>query len=725
MRATQQETNPTSHLHSKPAETKPYKGPESYRVEDTDLFFGRNVEAEQVIAKILSSRFTLVHAKSGAGKTSLLNAKVIPGLEARGTLAFRVLPANDPIESIRVTTLQNVLPPPRAELFALERACQALSLPGEDLRLDDFLNRFDDLPFRDARRRTLAAPFEMAPATGAASFPTLSGLGPLNPMFSRLLRSTIDSDEFAEHLGALRDDANDSEVRKFPIDGETRVSGLRALLSDPGLARAHTRMVEQLYVPVPDLWDFFENLVHTYGRRRSRFMLVLILDQFEELFTRFVDPGPGSAPREAGMPEWRLRPQLFAQFETLYSKSLPLETAERGETGALASAEPRADGNPLPIRYVVSMREEYIAQLGAFQKIVGNLDRYSYHLALLEREEAVHAIQEPAALFGYTYSPDCYAKIVAQLTKEDLYVEPSHLQIVCEKLWNERGRELATRGSPSGDRTDKPTIEAKTFDDLGGASGILSSFFNDFLQDVEPDSRAEMLEMLERLVTTSGTRNILERGALINAAFRDPDRRARLLDMLVNRTIVRVERRLNGYFVEITHEFLIRPVLDAIQEQVTKHPALTRFRLAIKTLEAFEQSASTGSWNRQVLQEQDFLTLHENRGRLVWNVSTRELMLKSAIKYEVAKDILLVWLKELPEEAGSEDVGLVQASLSAGAPDRILNLDELNAVNRARHSLVLSPYQIDLVLRSELFWATDSERNDVIYWGKRASMYES
>lgn len=58
---------------------KPYKGPESYQVEDSGLFHGRDAEAEQLIARILSSRFTLLHAQSGAGKTSLLNARIHPG----------------------------------------------------------------------------------------------------------------------------------------------------------------------------------------------------------------------------------------------------------------------------------------------------------------------------------------------------------------------------------------------------------------------------------------------------------------------------------------------------------------------------------------------------------------------------------------------------------------------------------------------------------------------
>src|SRR6185436_15640970 len=98
-----------------PATSKPYKGPESYQIEDGDFFFGRDVQSDQLIAKILSSRLTVLHAQSGAGKTSLLNARVIPGLQSRGWFAVRVLPQNDPIRSTSLTTLHAVLPPPEAE----------------------------------------------------------------------------------------------------------------------------------------------------------------------------------------------------------------------------------------------------------------------------------------------------------------------------------------------------------------------------------------------------------------------------------------------------------------------------------------------------------------------------------------------------------------------------------------------------------------------------------
>ncbi len=67
----------------------PYVGPRPYRRSDQHNFYGRDREARELRALIVAEREVLFYAQSGAGKTSLLNAVVIPALEERG---FFVLP---------------------------------------------------------------------------------------------------------------------------------------------------------------------------------------------------------------------------------------------------------------------------------------------------------------------------------------------------------------------------------------------------------------------------------------------------------------------------------------------------------------------------------------------------------------------------------------------------------------------------------------------------------
>src|SRR5262249_15625903 len=110
----------------------PHKGPGSYQVEEAGTVFRRDRGGERPVASILSSPFTPLPAQSGAGKTSLLNAEVIPTLEEKGWIPVRVLPQNDPTASVWVSTLGYVLPPVRAELLALRRIRKVLSDEGEN-----------------------------------------------------------------------------------------------------------------------------------------------------------------------------------------------------------------------------------------------------------------------------------------------------------------------------------------------------------------------------------------------------------------------------------------------------------------------------------------------------------------------------------------------------------------------------------------------------------------
>ena len=67
----------------------PYVGPHPFRPEQSHLFFGREREASELLALVIANRVVLFFAQSGAGKTSLLNARLLPELAGK---QFEVLP---------------------------------------------------------------------------------------------------------------------------------------------------------------------------------------------------------------------------------------------------------------------------------------------------------------------------------------------------------------------------------------------------------------------------------------------------------------------------------------------------------------------------------------------------------------------------------------------------------------------------------------------------------
>ncbi len=68
----------------------PYIGPRTFSEDQADLFFGREREARDLLALVLSERLVLFYAQSGAGKSSLINTRLIPSL--RDDEGFEVLP---------------------------------------------------------------------------------------------------------------------------------------------------------------------------------------------------------------------------------------------------------------------------------------------------------------------------------------------------------------------------------------------------------------------------------------------------------------------------------------------------------------------------------------------------------------------------------------------------------------------------------------------------------
>lgn len=72
-----------------PAIESPYVGPYPFRRKDEHLFFGRDREARELLSCVMAHAEVVFYAQSGAGKTSLLNAKLRPLLEGE---RFQVLP---------------------------------------------------------------------------------------------------------------------------------------------------------------------------------------------------------------------------------------------------------------------------------------------------------------------------------------------------------------------------------------------------------------------------------------------------------------------------------------------------------------------------------------------------------------------------------------------------------------------------------------------------------
>lgn len=135
----------------------PFVGPRPFEKEDSDRFFGRTRETEELLSLIIAHRAVLVYAQSGAGKSSLLRAGVIKRLEEQ---QYQVL------RSARVHgLLPNDVPPENVQNIFVYHALQywAEKLP-------------DGQSIKDHVKTTLSEflkPLVAAPAQGEDSSPPL------------------------------------------------------------------------------------------------------------------------------------------------------------------------------------------------------------------------------------------------------------------------------------------------------------------------------------------------------------------------------------------------------------------------------------------------------------------------------------------------------------------------------------------------------------------------
>ena len=140
----------------------PYKFLDAYDVKDSDIFFGRDVAADELHKKVIGSRLTVVHAPSGSGKTSLLQAGIGKRLidDDRLPLYVRSIDPSayrDPAMAVKAALTPPSLQLPRPEMLSamsfpdfLAMFIRNLSQRSELLLILDQFEEFFTLPSASA-----------------------------------------------------------------------------------------------------------------------------------------------------------------------------------------------------------------------------------------------------------------------------------------------------------------------------------------------------------------------------------------------------------------------------------------------------------------------------------------------------------------------------------------------------------------------------------------------
>lgn len=624
----------------------PFLGPASFGPEDGGVFFGREIEAGMLSTLVLANRVSFLYAASGAGKSSLLAARLQPILEMRGWLPVEIRLSNEPVAAARQAVMLQAVLHPELELACLD---ELIALVGEQIPLPDVPDAVQRLPnAMPAKRRMLQRRvFELA-----------GEKAPALPMLARLARGGLAA---SDYFDALRIAVAEGPG-ELALGATLPLAWLRGLLTDPAVVLGHQRLVQRLVNSGPGLLPLLDALDQVAERSVRSFPLVLIFDQFEELFTRFADVDPSRrgtdhrtdhlVPEAGHMADWRQRQALTDELAALF--------------GTTAQGQP---ARARPHRLLISLREDFIAELAALPQVAVPGPDNAFRLAHLAADYARLAITQPLEQYGWRAEPACVDAVVEGLLRENRYVEAAPLQVVCSRLWK-AAHEPSAGGAPLPVPVSHERIIRRTtlMDTLEGVPSILSRYFSEELeQGVDALVRHEVLDLLAPLITANGKRNIVEKRTLLSAPFHDGVTRARALQFLLEHNFVRVEWRLRSEFVEIAHEFQIASMLAELarREQRSSERSLQR---ALAEL-THRQRALGGILASGELGQDEFGLLHEVycdrelHGRIAWTAELRQLMLRAALFHarEAGRDAVRTWVRDAAADTDADGTASWQA----------------------------------------------------------------
>jgi hypothetical protein len=306
-------------------------------------------------------------------------------------------------------------------------------------------------------------------------------------------------------------------------------------------SEAERQRVEYVPGAAGSLWNFFKTV--EFWQDDLLLTPVLILDQFEELFTL--------QPEQA-------RESFLNELSYLV----------RGVRPSSALDTDRALGEaPPPLRVVLSLREDFLGFLEEASDHIPQILDYRFRLAPLNLQAAADAITGPASLEDpslvtkpFRFDGDAITHILDHLSRRRTkstaqttrYVEPFQLQLVCRRI--EEIVAERQRGSSA-----EIAIGMK---DIGGEAGIRETLRNFYISSVDALPTKRVRRAVRRLceeflISPEGRRLSLEEIEIQKQLNLSTE----ILRLLVTKRLLRSENRSDSIYYELSHDALIEPVL--------------------------------------------------------------------------------------------------------------------------------------------------------------------
>ena len=247
---------------------------------------------------------------------------------------------------------------------------------------------------------------------------------------------------------------------------------------------------------------------------------LLIFDQFEEFATLFEEVPRGDAVDEA-------------------------QAAQRAVLDLISDLHREIS---IPVKLLFSFREDYLAKLSKLIARWPDLSDQSLRLTPPGVDALPSIIRGSFEKYPGSFGRELSENITRELAEaletrnQGGKLNLSEVQIACLELW-------------------KASDPEKLFHEKG-VQGLLEDYLADSLNRLPPNLRDPAIALLSRMVTPSGTRNIVSEYDLVSQVHEDEgiaetDLQEALRTLVQQTRLVRRESRNNTYFYDIVSEFLV------------------------------------------------------------------------------------------------------------------------------------------------------------------------
>ncbi len=297
---------------------------------------------------------------------------------------------------------------------------------------------------------------------------------------------------------------------------------------------------------------------------QDRVSRVLIIDQFEEIFTSHLD-------------RWEDRAGFFKQLR----EAVAAPKAEKSGNG---------DGPLKPDIFVIlAMRDDAAAMLDQYAHLLPGRLRTRFNMQRLDHDAALAAIRGPAKNAGRPFAEGVAEELRDNLSEVDNperksekykaeFIEPVQLQVVCWQLWEELRSMPCDEPAalpPPGDGAPAPALKPCQISkedllavarkltgepDLGKfVDGALQRFYESVVSGAADSlglTEFELRSWIEdELITGQGTRNLVDQGETETAGLSNT-----AVEELKKRLLLHQEERGAVQFFELFHDRLVTPI---------------------------------------------------------------------------------------------------------------------------------------------------------------------